>query len=70
MKYIYFISYCSSGPKNALFELGNTEITIEQLIVSIEHIRQIENALSNKVGKKCCLINFTLLRIEEDDQHC
>ena len=69
-KYHYFISYSFSNAKIGKTALDYSEIVLDKPITHFNDILDIANTLSknNILAEKCTILNFQLLRVENENE--
>ena len=73
MKYVYFVSFAYNTHTFNSYAFFNMEVSMDAPITSIEDIRAIETEVDKDEPKRDKLhphvINYTLLRTEEDSSN-
>lgn len=68
MKYIYFVSFHAESERftSTYTGFGNTQVSLGEVVTSIDQIREIESAIKRETGaKQIAIIQYKLLRIDK-----
>ena len=70
--YHYYGSYSCSSPTLSTVVFGCSEVSADNVITKLDHIKKIQNWIENDLKKqgfvnpKVCILNYQLLRSESN----